>query len=47
MFVDPVTTAAAIGQVLHHSVTLEFDNSNHWTNAAQKRGQAEEVNRQE
>ena len=43
----PTGTAAAIGRVVHHSVILEFDVPSYRTNAAQQRGQAEEVNRQE
>ena len=39
-------TAAAIDRVVHHSVILEFDVPSYRTNAAQQRGQAEEVNRQ-
>ena len=37
-------TAAAIDRVVHHSVILEFDVPSYRTNAAQQRGQAEEVN---
>ena len=44
---DRPATAAAIGRVVHHSVILEFDVPSYRTNAAQQRGQAEEVNRQE
>ena len=36
----------AIDRVVHHSVILEFDVPSYRTNAAQQRGQAEEVNRQ-
>ena len=43
IFANPMATAAAIG-VVHHSVILEFDG--YRTNAAQQRGQAKEVNRQ-
>ena len=42
----PVCTAAAIDRVVHHSVILEFDVPSYRTNAAQQRGQAKEVNRQ-
>ena len=34
------------GRVVHHSVILEFDVPSYRTNAAQQRGQAKEVNRQ-
>ena len=44
---DRTATAAAIGRVVHHSVILEFDVPSYRTDAAQQRGQAEEVNRQE
>ena len=44
---DRTATPAAIGRVVHHSVILEFDVPSYRTNAAQQRGQAEEVNRQE
>ena len=43
---NPMATAAAIDRVVHHSVILEFDVPSYRTNAAQQRGQAEEVNRQ-
>ena len=46
IFANPMATAAAIDRVVHHSVILEFDVPNYRTNAAQQRGQAEEVNRQ-
>ena len=36
----------AIDRVVHHSVILEFDVPSYRTNAAQQRGQAKEVNRQ-
>ena len=39
-------TATAIDRVVHHSVILEFDVPSYRTNAAQQRGQSEEVNRQ-
>ena len=45
----PMTTAAAIDRVVHHSVILEFDVPSYRTDAAQQRGEtaaAEEVNRQ-
>ena len=42
----PWATAAAIDRVVHHSVILEFDVPSYRTNAAQQRGQAKEVNRQ-
>ena len=41
-----MATAAAIDRVVHHSVILEFDVPSYRTNAAQQRGQAEEVDRQ-
>ena len=43
---QPHGTAAAIDRVVHHSVILEFDVPSYRTDAAQQRGQAEEVNRQ-
>ena len=46
IFANPMATAAAIDRVVHHSVTLEFDVPSYRTNAAQQRGQAKEVNRQ-
>ena len=46
VFANPMATAAAIDRVVHHSVILEFDVPSYRTNAAQQRGQAEEVNRQ-
>ena len=46
IFTTPITTAAAIDRVVHHSVILEFDVPGYRTDAAQQRGQAEEVNRQ-
>ena len=42
-----MATAAAIDQVMHHSVILEFHIPSYRTDAAQKRSEAEEVNRQE
>ena len=45
IFANPMATAAAIDRVVHHSVILEFDVPSYRTNAAQQRGQAEEVNR--
>ena len=45
-FANPVATAMATDQVVHHSVILEFVVPSYRTNAAQQRGQAEEVNRQ-
>ena len=42
----PWGTAAAIDQVVHHSVILEFDVPSYRTGAAQRRGQEQEVNRQ-
>ena len=39
-------TAAAIDRVVHQSVIPEFDVPSYRTNAAQQRGQAEKVNRQ-
>ena len=46
IFANPMATAAAIDRVVHHSVILEFDVPSYRTNAAQQRGHAEEVNRQ-
>ena len=46
IFANPMATATAIDRVVHHSVILEFDVPSYWTDAAQHRGQAEEVNRQ-
>ena len=46
IFANPMATAAAIDRVVHHSVILEFDVPSYRTNAAQQRGQAQEVNRQ-
>ena len=43
---NPTATATAIDRVVHHSVILEFDVPSYRTNAAQQRGQSEEVNRQ-
>ena len=43
---QPRATAAAIDRVVHHSVILKFDVPSYRTNAAQQRGRAEEVNRQ-
>ena len=39
-------TLGGVPEVVHHSVILEFDVPSYRTNAAQQRGQAEEVNRQ-
>jgi hypothetical protein len=41
-----MATAAAIDRVVHHSVILEFAVPSYRTDAAQQRGQVEEVNRQ-
>ena len=46
IFTNPMATAAAIDRVVHHSAILEFDVPSYCTNAAQQRGQSEEVNRQ-
>ena len=46
IFANPVTTAAAIDWVVHHSVILEFDVPRFHPNAAQQRGGAEVLNRQ-
>ena len=46
IFANPMTTAAAIDRVVHHSVILGFDVPRFRTNAAQQRGEAEAVNRQ-
>ena len=46
IFANPMATTPAIDRVVHHSVILEFDVPSYRTDAAQQRGQAEEVNRQ-
>ena len=46
IFANPMTTAAAIERVVHHSVILEFDVPSYRTGVAQQRGQDQEVNRQ-
>ena len=46
IFANPMATAAAIRPGRHHSVILEFDVPSYRTDAAQQRGQAKEVNRQ-
>ena len=46
IFANPMATAAAIDRVVHHSVILEFGVPSYRTDAAQQRGQAEEVTRQ-
>ena len=46
IFANPMTTAAAIDRVVHHSVILEFDVPSYRTGVAQQRGQDQEVNRQ-
>ena len=46
IFANPMAAAAAIDRVVHHSVILEFDAPSYRTNAAQQRGEATEVNRQ-
>ena len=46
IFANPMATAAAIDRVVHHSVILEFDVPSYRTNAAQQRGEATEVDRQ-
>ena len=47
IFANPMATAAAIDQVVHHSVILEFDVPSYRTGVAQQRGRDKEVNRQE
>ena len=47
IFANPMATAAAIDQVVHHSVILEFDVPSYRTGVAQQRSQEREVNRQE
>ena len=47
IFANPMATAAAIGRVVHHLVSLEFDVSSYRTAVAQQRGQNKEMNRQE
>ena len=44
---NPMATAAATDRVVHHSVILEFAVPSYHTDAAQQRGQEQEVNRQE
>ena len=46
IFANPMASAAVIDRVVHHSVILEFDVPSYRTDAAQQRGHAEEVNRQ-
>ena len=46
IFANPMATAAAIDWVVDHSVILEFDVPSYRTDAAQQRGQEQEVNRQ-
>ena len=46
IFANPMATAAAIDRIVHHFVILEFDVPSYCTDAAQQRGLAEEVNRQ-
>ena len=46
IFANPMATAAAIDRVVHHAVILEFDVLSYRTDAAQQRGQSEEVHRQ-
>ena len=43
---NPMATAAAIDRVVHHSVILELDVPSYRADAAQQRGQEQEVNRQ-
>ena len=47
IFANPMSTAAAIDRVVHHSVILEFDVPSYRTGVAQQRSQEQEVNRQE
>ena len=47
MFANPVATAVAIDQIVHHSVILEFDVPSCRTNAAQNRRTEEGSDRQE
>ena len=46
IFANPMASAAAIDRMVHYSVILEFDVPSYRTDAAQQRGQSEEVNRQ-
>ena len=46
IFANAMATAATIDRVAHHSVILEFDVPSYRTDAAQQRGQEQEVNRQ-
>ena len=41
-----MTNATTIDRVVHHSVILKFDVPGYRTDATQRRGQSEEVNRQ-
>ena len=43
IFANPMATAAAIDRVVHHSVILEFDVPSFRTDAAQRRGDSENV----
>ena len=45
IFANPLATASAIARVVHYSVILELDVPTYRTDAAQQRGEAEEVNR--
>jgi DNA replication protein DnaC len=38
IFMNPMTTAAAIDRLVHHSVILEFDVASYRTEDARKRG---------
>jgi DNA replication protein DnaC len=44
IFKDPMTTAAAIDRVVHHSVILELDVPSYRAEAAQKRTRAKRTN---
>ena len=46
IFANPMATAAAIDRVVHHSVIMEFNVPSYRADAAQQRGQEQEINRQ-
>ena len=43
IFANPMASASAIDRVVHHAVILEFDVPGYRTDAAQQRGQSEDV----
>lgn len=46
IFANPMATTVANDRVVHHAVILEFDVPGYRADAAQQRGQSEEVHRQ-